>query len=209
MVIFIFMIIIFTQILRRVKPHRRLLNLVQSIYGIGKSRSKYIIVKLAGRFDLPISKFWYKHYYIYDRIINKYCLVLLTTLKYLRIRNRSRLKKIHCYRGIRLIYYLPSHGQRTKSNAITARYLGSGTFEYVPRKPGNFRKILSYVRRTPLIKKKSEEIYLKRLKRNFLLYQVSDSKSLTYAHKRGQLGVFRRFIPKLKKLVKKKISKKK
>jgi len=35
--------------------------------------------------------------------------------------NISRLKSIHCYRGVRHILNLPAHGQRTKTNARTKK----------------------------------------------------------------------------------------
>jgi hypothetical protein len=96
--------------------------------------------------------------------------------------------------------FLPSHGQRTKSNAITARFLGSATFEYVPKQPNsNLKKLSSYVKRTDEIKKASIRAYQKQLSLNFYLYRKKDEKRFALAIKRGELGTFRQFVPNAKK----------
>lgn len=121
-------------------------------------------------------------------------------LENLRNYNIRRLKRIRCFRGIRLKNYLPSHGQRTHSNGMNARYLGSKTFDYVPKELGaNCKRIASYVRHAVGLKKMSDKIYQKLLRKNFFKYQLKNRKHVQIAHKRGQLGIFKKFMPKLLK----------
>ena len=114
-------------------------------------------------------------------------------LKYLQEKNIRRLKQLHCYRGLRLIACLPSHGQRTHSNGMSARFVGSGTFEFVPTIPGGIvKKTASYVRRRSSLKLRSDKKYQRLLNRNFQIYKAKYPNLYKQALRPNQLGVFNR-----------------
>lgn len=178
------------------KPNKNIINFLLILLGVGFGRARKIVVKISGRWELPITKYSWRHYRWCSNYFSKKKLILGQHLIELRKRNRKLYKKIHCYRGIRLINYLPSRGQRTKSNGITSRYLESGTFEYVPTRPGNFKKILSYTRRSELIKKESEVGYQKKLRVNFAKFKSRIKKEFNMVQRKGQWGSFRQFVPR-------------
>jgi small subunit ribosomal protein S13 len=180
-------------VIKRTRQNKNVINLLQGVYGIGIRRSEKLVRELTGRVDLKIHSFKFRQLASYTSLIysKRYC--LQNRLLELKQRNLRRLKRSRCYRGLRLMSYLPSHGQRTKSNGMTARYQGSGTFEYVPTSPVlGLKKICSYVRRVKGLKLSSERQYSRLLSRNFHAYQAKNPDSYNYAFRRGQLGVFNR-----------------
>lgn len=189
------------------KPQKILyISIQKSVFGLGISRTRELERKLTGRLAaIPIKMFIVPHFRWLTYQIVKNSFILKEKLRSLRRANIKRLKLLNCYRGIRHILFLPTRGQRTKSNAITSRFLGSGSFDYVPRQPGNFfKKIGSYVRRKLFLKKLSESRYKHLLARNFVLFQQQRGGHLTrFLDKKGKLGVFSKLIhPKKVKKVK-------
>lgn len=202
------------------KPQQNFSIALQSIYGLGPSRSEDLMLKLTGRFVNPIKLFKLCHYRWLTQNLTEQCLqsavLLKEKLQYVKRLNIVRLKLLKCYRGIRHMKYLPVHGQRTKSNAITARYLGSGSFNFIPSQPNNkIKKISSYVRHDVQLKQASDSQYNKLLAQNFQKYKKENLKTFSFLAKKNQLGIFSKFtkvkkLPKVKKKdVKKPINKKK
>lgn len=112
------------------------------------------------------------------------------TLKTFKRRNIKRLKYIKCYRGLRHSLFLPVRGQRTHSNRRTSRYLGSGTWQYVPTMPiSKLKKVSKYVRHKPGLVERSNEVYQKLLERNFSVLQ-KNKRYLKQLARRGGLAQF-------------------
>ena len=190
-----FMIITIIKQVRKSKSNALFLNIVQTVYGVGPSRSRDIIKSLGGRVELLISSYRNFHLNWCTLFILKKQYKLKDILDIIRRINKNRLKRIECYRGKRLILYLPSHGQRTKSNGISARYSGSKTFEYVPKQPLIFnKKISGYVKRKLRLKLQSDDVYNKLLRRNYNNFKLLNAKILTSCIKKNQLGVFKKFM---------------
>lgn len=186
---------------RRIKYNATILNVFQHIYGIGQTRARHLILRNGGRIDLRVGSFKRDHFSATTERIYREDVQIQESLSYVRRINIKRIKKIKCRRGIRLALYLPSHGQRTKSNGISARFILSKTFEYIPKEPDTqVKKISSYVKRTDIIKKKSEIIYQRLLRRSFNRYIITaDRRDLKQFQRQGKIGVFAKFIPKKKK----------
>lgn len=189
-----------SQTLIKAKPQKNMsIAMQKSIYGIGPTRANDLIVKLTGRLKTPIKMFNSQHFrwVTYQCVRNSF--LLKEKLRNLKRNNIKRLKLLSCYRGLRHLRYLPARGQRTKSNAMTARFLGSGTFEYVPKRPTNLlKKISSYIRRGTWLKQVSEEKYKKLLSRNFSMFQKNYGRLALFLNKKGRLGVFSKFMKKKK-----------
>lgn len=185
----------------KAKPQKHLVIAIQkSIYGIGARRAQNLVIDLTGRLDIPIKIFTSQHFRWFTIQCLKKAFILNIHLKFLKRSNIKRLKLLKCYRGLRHKQYLPVHGQRTKSNAITSRYLGSGSFDYIPKRPTIFlKKINSYIKRDTGLKKQSEIRYKKLLQQNFSMFQKQYSKLANFLNKKGKLGVFNKFIKVNKK----------
>lgn len=95
---------------------------LSNIFGIGFSEAEMICCRL------NISKFTLLkdlspvHLSLLYQIIEKYNLILSDRNFYV-INNINLLKKNKSYKGVRHLYKLPVNGQRTHSNASTARKL--------------------------------------------------------------------------------------
>ena len=100
--------------------------------------------------------------------------------------------------------YLPVRGQRTHSNAHVARYLGSGTFEYVPKKPSKKTKKLSkYSRRKPFLVEASQSRYQRLLNKNYVEFSKTNPLQFKYLLKKNKLGVFSKIYKDKQKVLKK------
>lgn len=177
---------------------------LECVYGVGRGRANNLVREITGRFDLKLRSFKLRQLNRFTSAITRQNYLLGSNLKLRKAKNLRRLKTIHCYRGLRLIAYLPSHGQRTHSNAMSARFCGSGTFEYVPTQPcPTVKKLSSYIRRVSGLKLQSDKRYQRLLQRNFKLYQLNNPAQFKQALRRGQLGIFNR-LAGIKKTKKKK-----
>ena len=188
------------QTLITTKPQKQFsIVLHKAIYGIGPSMAKDLLVEVSGRLDTPVRFFKNLHFrwFTYQCVKNSF--LLKENLRIVSRNNIKRLKSINCYKGSRHTRYLPVRGQRTKSNAMTARFLGSGSFDYIPQRPTSLlKKVSSYVRRDTILKQNSEANYKKLLSRNFFLFQKGNNRLASFLNKKGKLGVFSKFM-KIKK----------
>lgn len=94
---------------------------LKRIYGIGKKNSFLICKKLGFSINLKIKNLS-KHQITYIlNLINSLNLVVAADLKNLKNLIAKNLISIKSYRGLRKIQGLPVRGQRTHTNARTAR----------------------------------------------------------------------------------------
>lgn len=94
---------------------------LKRIYGIGKKNSFLICKKLGFSINLKIKNLS-KHQITYIlNLINSLNLVVAADLKNLKNLITKNLISIKSYRGLRKIQGLPVRGQRTHTNARTAR----------------------------------------------------------------------------------------
>lgn len=94
---------------------------LKRIYGIGKKNSFLICKKLGFSINLKIKNLSkYQITYILN-LINSLNLVVAADLKNLKNLITKNLISIKSYRGLRKIQGLPVRGQRTHTNARTAR----------------------------------------------------------------------------------------
>jgi small subunit ribosomal protein S13 len=91
------------------------------IYGLGKAHSTLICKKLGFSKNLKIQSLSRDQIFKILNVIQTLNLKLGGDLKKLKILTNKRLTAIKSYRGLRKIQGLPIRGQRTHTNARTAR----------------------------------------------------------------------------------------
>lgn len=102
-----------------VPDHKRVVIALTSIYGIGKSRSKFICSSLKISKFSKISNLKENEIELLRSLISKF--VIEGDLRREKTLNIKRLIDLGCYRGIRHRRKLPVRGQRTKTNARTRK----------------------------------------------------------------------------------------
>lgn len=172
-------------------PQKKVMTVLTHIYGIGSSRARPLVIKLSGRSDTSMFFLKRPHFQALSQQIVRKKFLLNTYLRELKKNNLKRLKFMQCYRGKRHLAHLPTRGQRTKSNAMTQRYLSSGSYEYIPTSPSTKIKRLSkYIRRKSHLKLASELEYKRLLNKNFLLFAKQNARLTKYLARQGKLGLF-------------------
>ncbi len=101
--------------------NKSILFALTSIYGIGKSRSKFICDKLNINYYVKIKDLDNSKIVEIRKIISNF--TLEGDLRREVMLNIKRLIDINCYRGLRHKKKLPVHGQRTRTNAKTCKKL--------------------------------------------------------------------------------------
>jgi small subunit ribosomal protein S13 len=96
---------------------------LQKIYGIGKFESSNICNKLGFSFNFKINELSEKQTVQLFKLIETSKLVLNNDLKKSKILQFKKLLNIKSYRGLRKLKGLPVRGQRTHTNAKTARFV--------------------------------------------------------------------------------------
>lgn len=91
------------------------------IYGIGKYQAHLICKKLGVCLNLKIKNLKIDQKTSLIKIIENLNISISSDLKKKMALNNSRLSSIKSYRGLRKEYGLPVRGQRTHTNAKTAR----------------------------------------------------------------------------------------
>ena len=94
---------------------------LQLIYGIGKSRSKQICNQLGFKENFKIKQLSKEQIKQLIKIIDKSNLIINNDLKKIKSLTLKNLVSIKSYRGLRKIKGLPVRGQRTHTNARTAK----------------------------------------------------------------------------------------
>ncbi len=94
---------------------------LSSIYGIGQARSFKICKKLGFSINLKVKNLSEEHTLKVAKLIELSDFVITSELRKVQTLNLKRLVSIKSYRGIRRIKGLPVRGQRTHTNAKSAR----------------------------------------------------------------------------------------
>lgn len=94
---------------------------LNSIYGIGKPRSYLICKKLGFSLNLKIKDLSENQIYRISKLIDFLTFIIANDLKRLNLLNNQRLINIKSYRGLRRKQGFPVRGQRTHTNAATAK----------------------------------------------------------------------------------------
>ena len=102
-----------------IPENKRLEVALTSLYGIGRSRAKEILVKANMDFGRKSKDLNVEEENAIRKIVEAY--KIEGDLKRQVSGNIKRLKDIKAYRGIRHMRGLPSRGQRTKTNSRTRR----------------------------------------------------------------------------------------
>jgi len=92
-----------------------------SIYGIGKSKSLFICKYLGFSSNLKIKYLSKDQYNKLVKTIEFLNFELASNLKKIKLLNNKKLINIKSYKGLRRYQGLPVRGQRTHTNAKTAR----------------------------------------------------------------------------------------
>lgn len=189
-------LIMLEEIFRDISSQKPLETILQTIYGFGYKRtSKIALLFSFGKESLAFKNLSSHHQErvvsLVERLVYNRKYRVKDSLINLRKKNITRLKKINCYRGNRHSLYLPVRGQRTHSNAHTARYLSSRTFEYIPRKPSSKVKMLSkFTRRKAHIVKAAVSRYHRLLNKAYNEFRKSNKSLFKHLEKKGKLGIF-------------------
>jgi len=91
------------------------------IYGIGKSRSFLICKKLGFALNLKIKNLSVSQVNQISKLVESLDFIIANDLKRLNLLNKKRLITIKSYRGLRRKKGFPVRGQRTHTNAKTAK----------------------------------------------------------------------------------------
>lgn len=92
-----------------------------SIYGIGKNRSFLICKKLGLSLNLKIKDLSANQTHQITKVIELLSYTIANDLKRLQLLNKQRLISIRSYKGLRRKKGFPIRGQRTHTNARTAK----------------------------------------------------------------------------------------
>jgi len=111
-------------------------NGLQLIDGFGKMHAKFACIKLGLKRDVKVKDLSRKTVYQLDRILQKYKFVIGRLLEKVIYIQTSALIETNAYRAIRTRAGLPSRGQRTHTNAKTAKRLKGfwGKSQYAKKK---------------------------------------------------------------------------
>ncbi|HEY4496473.1 MAG TPA: 30S ribosomal protein S13 [Candidatus Paceibacterota bacterium] len=99
--------------------NKRMEIALTALYGVGRSRARYILKSAGVDFGKKASKITETEENAIRKIIEK--LQIEGDLKRAIASNIKRLKDVKCYRGSRHLRGLPVRGQRTKTNSRTRR----------------------------------------------------------------------------------------
>lgn len=94
---------------------------LSSVYGIGKSTSINICKKLGFSSNLKVSNLTEEQTLEILKLIEFLSLTTTNELKQLKSQNLKNLIEIKCYKGLRRSRGLPVRGQRTHTNAKSAK----------------------------------------------------------------------------------------
>nr|QYC61810.1 ribosomal protein S13 [Paralia sulcata] len=94
---------------------------LKKIYGIGKFNSINLCKKLGFSKNLKISDLTVEQKNKLIKLINESKFLINSDLRRVKNTNKKKLVEIKLYRGIRRIKGFPVRGQRTRSNAKTAK----------------------------------------------------------------------------------------
>lgn len=115
-----------------------------SVYGIGRTKSLLICQKLGFLSNFKVKEMsdhhWQNLLKIVDHLIIDCNINLSLDLKNLNKQNEKKLINLNIYRGSRIKKGLPARGQRTHSNAQTAKKFSKNIIKQKKFKQKNLKK---------------------------------------------------------------------
>jgi small subunit ribosomal protein S13 len=105
----------------KLSENKSVLVALTYIYGIGHQTSSLICKKLGFTSNLKVKDLTEEQVIELQKIIELLNLITNNELKQLRVQTLKRLVDIKSYRGLRKLRGLPVRGQRTHTNAKSAR----------------------------------------------------------------------------------------
>jgi small subunit ribosomal protein S13 len=105
----------------KIPENKSVLYALTSIYGIGKSQAFLICCKLGFSVNLKVKELTKEQISKLIKTVQTLNLELASDLKKIKILTAKRLISIKSYKGLRRNQGLPVRGQRTHTNARTAR----------------------------------------------------------------------------------------
>lgn len=98
-------------------------NGLQQIFGIGPFYSKYFLKKLGLSENMKVKNLTSNHVKQLTLIIENSKIIINNNLKILLFNNNNKHINLKSYKGLRKLNGYPVRGQRTRSNAKTAKNL--------------------------------------------------------------------------------------
>nr|YP_009485509.1 ribosomal protein S13 [Melosira undulata]AVR57573.1 ribosomal protein S13 [Melosira undulata] len=96
-------------------------NGLKNIFGINNYYANFFLKKLGFSSNAKIKNLNAEQIKSLITIIENSKLLLNNDLKLLLVKNHSKYINLKCYKGLRKVYGYPVRGQRTRSNAKTAK----------------------------------------------------------------------------------------
>lgn len=104
-----------------ISDNKSVLYALTNVYGIGKARASLICSKLGFSTNLKIRDLTKEQITKLIKIVQTLNIILASDLKKIKVLTAKQLVSIKSYRGLRRNQGLPVRGQRTHTNAKTAR----------------------------------------------------------------------------------------
>jgi small subunit ribosomal protein S13 len=105
----------------KIPENKSVLHALTKVYGIGKANAVLICCKLGFSANLKVKDLTKEQITKLIKLVQTLNIVLASDLKKIKILTAKRLASIKSYRGLRKNQGLPVRGQRTHTNAKTAR----------------------------------------------------------------------------------------
>lgn len=105
----------------KIPENKSVLHALTKVYGIGKANAVLICYKLGFSGNLKVKDLTKEQITKLIKLVQTLNIVLASDLKKIKILTAKRLTSIKSYRGLRKNQGLPVRGQRTHTNAKTAR----------------------------------------------------------------------------------------
>ena len=105
----------------KISENKSVLYALTNVYGIGKAQASLICCKLGFSTNLKVKELTQEQIAKLIKLVQTLNIVLASDLKKIKILTAKRLVSIKSYRGLRKNQGLPVRGQRSHTNAKTAR----------------------------------------------------------------------------------------
>jgi small subunit ribosomal protein S13 len=105
----------------QLKDHKPLFISLNSIYGVGKYHALIFCKKLGISKNFKVFELTEEQKFNLIKLIDSSGILINSDLKRFLLNKKKKLINIKSYKGLRKLQGFPVRGQRTRSNAITAR----------------------------------------------------------------------------------------
>lgn len=191
--------------------NQQIKNVLQKFYGLGQTRANIFTVQFSFFSEtLMLKQLTSNHHRILENSFEKINFNFFDNLKLIRKKNINFFKNINCYKGLRHISFLPVRGQRTHSNGHVARFLSSGSFEFIPKRPSSkLKKLSKYSRRKKHLLDSSNLRYKRLLNKSHVEFQKNNKRLYKFLLRKNKLGIFGKLHKEKEKVAKLKAKKSK